>query len=106
MNDRNLKEMFSDCVLPVACTRAEVAKLKRYYELRRTAPNWNPRVYGPNNHKSIDPQALANLLGEKVRPTSVCAHCGKEFMASRTTARYCSESCKQRAKRKARSIAA
>lgn len=89
--------------------------VERYLRLRRTAPNWTPKRYDRNNHGSIDREAIVALLLDAKRldgdaeppkkskrtgrPRVRCVVCRLRFVADRSTARYCSESCKQKAKR-------
>ena len=91
----------------------------RYLELRRKAPNWNPKRYDQNNHPFIDREAVIALLLDAKRkdedatplkkprrtgrPRVRCVVCRTRFAAERSTARYCSEACKQKAKRGRRS---
>lgn len=89
--------------------------VQRYVGLRREAPNWSPKRYDRNNHSGIDREAVVTLLLEANRidgdagppkktkrtgrPRVRCVVCRQRFVADRSTARYCSEACKQRAKR-------
>lgn len=93
--------------------------VQRYVELRRHAPGWSPRRYDRNNHRFIDREAVVALLldAKRVddeakpvkktrrtgRPRVCCVVCRVRFAADRSTARYCSESCKQKAKRRRKS---
>jgi hypothetical protein len=105
MNDWCLREDFHDCVLPLAGSDFEKETLIAYYNLRRKAPGWKPQKPGSNNHNRIDPEALASLLAlgtkgaPRVKEQKPCRQCGKDFTPYRSSALYCSEGCKQRAKR-------
>lgn len=91
--------------------------VERYLQMRRTAPGWSPKRYDRNNHRNISNEAVVALLLDANRtdkdtrglrkksrrtgrPRFRCVVCHTRFAAERSTARYCSESCKQKAKRR------
>lgn len=89
--------------------------VQRYVALRRHAPGWSPRRYDRNNHRHIPNDDIVALLLDARRidkdseppkkpkrtgrPRVRCVVCRTRFVAERSTARYCSDTCKQRAKR-------
>lgn len=121
-SDRILAQDWSSALkpMPPAGDPEELERLVlRYIELRRGADNWSPRRYDRNNHqyvsnedvvallldaRSVDkaqgrPSRAATWRRSKFGKQAECVVCRGTFVAARRSARYCSEICKQRAKR-------
>jgi hypothetical protein len=111
VNDWCLTADLHDSILPAARSEADQETLIAYYNLRRQAPGWKKDKPGSNNHNRIDPDAIASLLalGAKRAPNAKaqkpCGYCEEHFTPHRSTALYCSETCKQRAKRSRAEVA-
>lgn len=118
--DRVLLRDWSSAVESSPHVEALGELIQRYVALRRHAPGWSPRRYDRNNHRHIANDDVVALLldarridkaegrargAAKWRRTehggqAECVVCRQAFRAIRRSARYCSESCKQKAKRR------
>lgn len=119
-SDRTLAQDWNSALSPVPPAGDPVALetfVLRYMELRRRADNWSPRRYDRNNHRNIPNDDVVALLldarkidkegpprwstGRRTEQgtEAKCVVCRGAFRAIRRSARYCSDTCKQTARR-------
>jgi hypothetical protein len=61
MSDYELDRDFVDCLIPVAESEEDQARLMAYYQARRKGPYWSPGKPGANNGQHVD------FWGERAR---------------------------------------
>lgn len=97
-------------------TPAELVRLARrlvridpgwHFATQEIGENWSAVESGSANPHSKAEKCHANGKVQGFRPDSishgkgtVCGECGEPFVAARSTARYCSAACRQRAHRR------
>jgi hypothetical protein len=97
-------------------TPAELVRLARrlvhidpkwHFAAARNGENWSTSESGSANPHSKAEKCHANGQVQRFGPDSptrgkatVCAECGNPFVGARSTARYCSATCRQRAHRR------
>ena len=92
------------------CAKAEWLREAKLYFKARLDNSPTPPKNSPIPHEESQPAAAveAPVMAEAERGARqyVCAVCGKEFISSQSTARYCSMACKETAQRQRRGITA
>ncbi|WP_284251253.1 hypothetical protein [Litorihabitans aurantiacus] len=101
MPDAALSRDLASLTAAAACD-ADRSAIRAYGRLRRRARGFRPGDYGHNSHALIDRAVLATVAGPAAVRTgrsATCATCGTTFSAQRSSARYCSGRCRERARR-------
>jgi hypothetical protein len=88
-----------DCVLACCADEFAVEAVKRYARARRKAYGFSPKSLDSNSHRLIAAAKLAKLTGSTASDVH-CVVCGRTFSAKRSTARFCTTSCRVKGNRR------
>lgn len=88
MSDYEISHDFEDSLVPVAASAEDAEVLRAYGKARKMAPYFGPGKKGSNNHSEVARFSQGS--------NKVCEGCGKGFHAKRSSARFCSSTCRNR----------